>query len=260
MFYHTIITISIIYTILIMCGVNMYLKNKQHKETIDNDWRKFVEAEKNKLEIFRQRIEFEMTKLQYEMDREISSNSNIDFKKSIEDIDLMIKSIVEPELRMKCIRNNKALDRTSFEDIIIPIASEEHNKNISFLKAEIINKMPKDAKRILSKYLSESSYQRMISNMITIYYYQVIQNLMEYKNKLAEEDNYRQAASKISLFINGKVNSQAGLTNEQVALINTLNIRTVEELEKTITLLVNDKDNMWEAYKPLTSINIDIYK
>ena len=269
-----LITVCIIHIILIMCGLNMYLKNKQHKEMLSMELRKVQLQEQTKLKLLETRIQYEREKIQIELDNQmkylhekskleidstISTNDKIDFKSIVSDLDNIIKSVVEPNLRLKYIKVNKPFEELTFDDIVIPITTENHHTDILELNSQIINNMPENFKQILSKYLSENTFNNMIKNMISLYYFDVINNLKNVKNKLAEEDNSK-IGNKSSLFINGMLNPNAGLTAQQKEVIYELSITSMKQLNSALATLAQDKNGVYARYKCLTEINLENYR
>lgn len=221
----------------------------------------FNKSELNKYKMFTQRLEYDIQKLEKELEIEmlkIQKSDTISASKDvIDNVDVLIKAVVEPTIRMKYTDYKRPLEELNYNDITIPINHQQQEKDIAELESTILQDMPKVLKGTIGQYLSEDNSNKLIKNMIRIYYFNVIHGLANLKMDKAEKEG-ETAGRKPMLFINGKVNARAGISQECIDLINDLKINSIKQLIQAQES-INSQPEIYKEYQVLLSIDTKNY-
>lgn len=221
----------------------------------------FDKAELNKYRMFTERLEYEVHKLEKEIELEmlrIQKSSTISASKDvIDNIDVLIKAVVEPTLRMKYTDYKRPLEELNYNDITIPINPKKQEEDIAELEAKIFHDMPTVLKGTIEQYLSEDNSINLIKNMVRIYYFNVVHGLASLKMNKAEKEG-ETAGRKSMLFINGRVNTRIGISQECIDLINSLKIKNIQQLLQ-VQESISAQPDLYKEYQPLLSIDVKNY-
>lgn len=184
--------------------------------------------------------------------------AKLDIKSDIiETIDALIKSATEPYIKLKYTDYRKSLEDNSFDTIIVPMDSKTQTEDLKYLNDLIINGMSPTFKSNAMRYMSIEMLTTTIVNMVKLYYYNVLAQLIELKTEKAHTANQMES-KKITLFDRyGNINES--VPREVADVMRELKIRNKKELVTSIDTITADPKR-YEKYNALLSIDPDLYK
>lgn len=184
--------------------------------------------------------------------------SKLDIKNDIIDtIDTLIKSATEPYIKLKYTDYRKSLENNSFDTIIVPMDSKTQNEDLNYLSNLIIGGMSPSFKSNAMRYMSIDMLNTTIENMIKLYYFNVLSQLIELKTEKAHTTN--QIESKKTALFDRYGNINDNVPRDVADVIRELKIRNKKELVTTIDTVASDPQR-YEKYNAILSIDPDLYK
>jgi len=165
-------------------------------------------------------------------------------KEALTNINSLISTNVEVRLRRKYFNDILKPSETSIDMYTCPTVSEA-TAEAELWAVQFVSTISPVFKVVLSKYYTTSAYNKLIKDMYIIYYSNTVNTMRQQKLKIANKENTSSNGVKVTMFRNNALTKQAAdiLTPKQTELINKLKIKSMKDLQNSITIIQSQKSS-----------------
>lgn len=258
--------------ILLVC-MHIYNKDKENanKEKLLDECRlkesnRAYEIRMRELDIQRYKAEREYAISVQKINKEITDEKNLELvkktireneerenilsksydveKEALTNINSLISTNVEVRLRRKYFNDVLKPSETSIDAYTCPTVSEA-TAEAELWAVQFVSTISPVFKVVLSKYYTTSAYNKLIKDMYIIYYSSTVNTMRQQKLKIANKENTSSNGVRVTMFRNNALTKQAIdiLTPKQTELINKLKIKSVKDLQNSITIIQSQKSS-----------------